>query len=266
MGIKKLLFSIICILGFCAAPAHAGPTITIRADNWGPFTGEPKSDRPGVMIDIAKRVFERKGYTIDYQLMPWSRVLKEVGDGVYDGAAGASPDDAPDFLYTKDPQGMWTVACMMKNEKAELDITNLNSLNDLKVGAMLGYVYGATAKGEDIDAYVTAHKDKNVLQLSGDFPLKTAIGMLQRGRLDVVLETPEVFYASIDEMKLDRADFKVAARFRPLSPVWIGFSPKKKESKQYKEILEEGMKWLRESGEFKKILDKYGMTPWEVPK
>lgn len=264
LPLRLCSFSIFAALTLAATtlPALSEPVVTIRADQWAPFSGEPDSDRPGIMIDIAKKVFERKGVKVDYKLMPWSRVLKEVGEGVYDGAAGASLDDAPDFLYTKEPQGMWTVACIVRGDDTTFSFKDLKGLDKLQLGAMLGYVYGKTASGEDIDKYIESHKGKNVQQLSGDFPLKTAIEMLQRGRLNVVLETPEVFFDAVDTLKLPRSQFKIGAEVRPRSPVYIGFSPKKEGAKEYVKMLDEGMTWLKESGELSKILAKYQVQDW----
>jgi polar amino acid transport system substrate-binding protein len=53
-------------------------TISIRADYWYPMNGDPNSDKPGYMIDLAKAIFEPQGIAVDYQLMPWSRAIQET--------------------------------------------------------------------------------------------------------------------------------------------------------------------------------------------
>ena len=47
------------------------------------------------------------------------------------------------------------------------------------------------------------------------------------------------------------------------SEVFIAFSPAKKESAEYAKILTDGLKKLRETGELKKILAKYGLEDWK---
>ena len=37
-------------------------TITLRADEWSPFNGDPASDRPGYLIEIANRIFSKAGH------------------------------------------------------------------------------------------------------------------------------------------------------------------------------------------------------------
>ena len=46
--------------------------------------------------------------------------------------------------------------------------------------------------------------------------------------------------------------------------VYIAFSPAKKTSAQLAEILTKGIKDLRDSGEFKKVMEKYGIK--DIPK
>ena len=48
-------------------PGAAADTISIRGDMWCPVNCDPKAERPGYMIEIAREVFEPKGHKIDYQ-------------------------------------------------------------------------------------------------------------------------------------------------------------------------------------------------------
>ena len=241
----------------------ASKIVTLRADQWSPFSGDPKSDSPGFMIEIAEKIFAKNGLKVQYELMPWTRVLKEVKAGHFDAAVGASPEDAPDFIYSKEPQGKWTVACIVLSSNPWQYGGSIESLAKVRAASSLGYVYGEDSAGNDIDKYIESNKGKSVEVLSGDFPLQTAIGMLQKKRVDVILETPEVFFDAVKQLKLDPAEFRVAAELRPRTPVWVGFSPKLATSASYAQMMQEGMIEMRKSGELKKILDKYGVEDWQ---
>ena len=82
-----------------AATCLAGDTITLRADIWDPYNGDPASDQPGFVIEVAKAVFEKAGYTVDYQVEGWSwdRSVEEAKKGNIDGIVGAAKSEAPDF-------------------------------------------------------------------------------------------------------------------------------------------------------------------------
>ena len=261
-----LLFTNLCVFE-PQANAETKPSpqkmVTLRADQWSPFSGDPKSDAPGFMVEIAQKIFARNGLQVQYELMPWTRVLKEVEAGNFDAAVGASPEDAPDFIYSKEPQGKWTVACIALKSNSWQYGGSIESLAKIRAAASLGYVYGKDSAGNDIDEYIEKNKGKSVEVLSGDFPLQAAIGMLQKKRVDVVLETPEVFFDAIKQLKLDPAEFRIVAEVRPRTPVWVGFSPKLQSSPAYAQMMQDGMIELRKSGELKQILDKYGVTDWQ---
>ncbi|MTI42815.1 polar amino acid transport system substrate-binding protein [Roseibium hamelinense] len=86
--------------GFMAAatPSQAAD-IVIAADPWCPFNCEPGSDRPGVMVEIAREVFEPLGHTVTYETVNWSRALVETREGKYDAVFGATRGDAEDFVF-----------------------------------------------------------------------------------------------------------------------------------------------------------------------
>lgn len=263
---NSLLFAALLVLPQLALSENkplTEKTVTLRADQWAPFSGDPKSDAPGFMVEIAEKIFAKHGLKVEYELMPWTRVLKEVEAGHFDAAVGASPEDAPNFIYSQEPQGKWTVACIVLASNPWQYGGTIDSLSNVTAAASLGYVYGADSAGNDIDKYIEKNKGKSVEVLSGDFPLQSAIGMLRKKRVDVVLETPEVFFDAVKQLKLDPAEFRVAAEVRPRTPVWVGFSPNLPTSAQYAKMMQDGMIELRKSGELKKILDKYGIQDWQ---
>jgi polar amino acid transport system substrate-binding protein len=91
----------------CVAVLSAADTVTLRADAYLPFSGDPKAAKPGSIIEIAKRVFEKAGYTVDFQNMPWTRTLDEVRAGKIDGAVGAMAAEVPDLSLPAEAQGFW---------------------------------------------------------------------------------------------------------------------------------------------------------------
>lgn len=74
-------------------------TITIRADEWYSMNGDPESDKPEYMIELAKAIFEPHGYEVDYQFMTWKKSLASVNGGFKDCVVGAVKDEAPGLLY-----------------------------------------------------------------------------------------------------------------------------------------------------------------------
>ncbi len=94
-----------------AAPAQ---TISIRSDEWCPFICDPKSDKPGIMIEIARKAFPAPDYTLDVQFLEWSKALDETRDGKFTMVAGAYKTDAPDFIFPTEGQVLTAIASIQK--------------------------------------------------------------------------------------------------------------------------------------------------------
>ena len=94
------------------APTRAQTTVlTLAGDDWCPYVCGQSGERPGILVEIARKAFEGKGVTIDYKTMPWARALKDTRSGQYAAALGAMHDDAVDLIYPDTPQAQSVVTC-----------------------------------------------------------------------------------------------------------------------------------------------------------
>ncbi|MGK5093936.1 hypothetical protein WDW89_18225 [Deltaproteobacteria bacterium TL4] len=82
-------------------PVHEGvmkKILSVRADFWPPFNGDPKASRPGYMIEVLKAIFEPQGYVVDYQILSWDQALESVRKGEFDLGRPNQFDFFPHFL------------------------------------------------------------------------------------------------------------------------------------------------------------------------
>lgn len=250
---KKMLATAFVVTGMVGMAA-AAETVTLAADSWAPFSGEP-GDRPGSMVEITTAIFEKAGYKVEYSLQPWKRVLTDVAKGALDGAVGAS--DADGLHVPTEAAGMCGTAVFVRKDSA-WRYTGIESLAPLTVGAAEAYTYG-----EPIDSYIAKVKGSDKLQLAGgDAPLATNIKKLAAGRLDAVLETPEVFWSCLKDMGLKGEDFIQAGMVIEPGPFYSAFTPNERGRKLAK-IFDDGMAELRKSGDLAKILARYDMKDWK---
>jgi len=227
--------------------------LVIAADPWCPFNCEPGSDRPGVMVEIAREVFEPLGYTVTYETINWSRALVETREGKFDAVFGATPGDAEDFVFPESAQSVSGNAYFVRADD-DWTYAKPEDLSGKTIGLIRDYAYG-----DEIQANIDAHAQAEYA--GGEDPLTTNIKKLLAGRIDIVLEDASVFMYAANE--LGAGDKVRLVHSDDSGPIYIALSPAKDHSKELAGHLDTGMAELRDSGKLNEILAKYGLKDWE---
>lgn len=251
--IKKIL-SLLILIFSTQLSAHV---ISIRTDIWCPYACDPKAEQQGFMIDIAREIFKKNGYSIDYQVMNWARAIEEVKIGKYDALIGADNTSAQGFEFPVTPIAQnanyfWT----LKND--DWFFHEESYLKEKKIGIVNGYSYGSFH--DDL----IKKKHPAYLNVTGYMPLKRMIQMVESKRLDGFVENPHVLYQYLKDLKKSPELFRMASVDITDHPdLFIAFSPAKAKSREYAKMMDEGMVELRRTGRLKVILDRYGMSDWK---
>jgi polar amino acid transport system substrate-binding protein len=135
-------------------------------------------------------------------------------------------------------------------------------LNEVNLAIISDYSYS-----EALDAYIRKNKSdsKKITVLTGDTALDQGIRMLEKGRVDVVIEDESVYAGKLALMKIDPATFPQVGADSKGDMIYVAFSPhesKKATSAQHAAQWDDGIKKLRASGELAKVLTKYGLKDW----
>lgn len=232
-------------------------SLTLVADPWCPYNCQPGSERPGFMVEIAQRVFATEGIAVRYRTLPWLRALQETERGRFDAAIGASRVEAPTLVFPELEQGQMSNA-FWATPKTSWVYQGVASLARVRLAAIAGYGYGP-----EVSAYLE-QPEGEVTLLYGSTPLTNGLQMLDRGRIDVLLEDEQVFrYRVVQQGRTQ--DFQLVGRVpldRRYSDVFIAFSPRLENAEHYARLLSEGTARLRASGELAEILARYGVRDW----
>lgn len=259
--IQRFSLIFILITGiFCVSiPNALADKIVLAADNWCPFNCEPKSEKPGYMVEVAQKVFSKAGHTLEYQIVPWERAVKDARNGKYTGVIGAYVDDAPDFIFPENELSINVDSFFVLKENSWL-YKDISSLSGISLGVIKGYAYG----NDELNNYIKKNgNDTKKIQLShGDSAQEMNIKKLAHSRMDAVVETPSVFWYTASQLKM-QDKFKNAGNISKPKKSFIAFSPANPKSKEYARILSNGIDNLRKTGELKLILKKYGLDDWK---
>jgi polar amino acid transport system substrate-binding protein len=240
------------------ASARAEKVVTIGADAWCPVNCDPASDgAEGLGIELARRIFEPRGYTVRYVIMPWARALAEARRGGIDAAVGANAGDDPTLVY---PQS--GIASVTDDIYAlpgrDIEFQGLESLKDLRLGVIRDYGYGEATR-----AFIRSQAGilDAVQEVSGDDALDRNIRKLLTGRIDALIESGIVM-----DYKILRSDLTGKIRkigTVPQGQVYLGFSPALATSSHLARLFDRGMEDLRRSGELDALRARYGLKPTE---
>lgn len=253
---------VICSLLYMLAatvPALSSETLQMAADSWCPYTCDPKSDRPGFLVEILRAALAPDDIAIDYKLMPWERALTETLLGRLDGVVGIDHSDSADpaVLFTTVPVGFAQEVIALRHDE-ENRYKSLEDLNNLSIGVVQGYHYTP-----EIDRWVQENKrlDRRVQIMHGENAVELNLQKLLVGRVDAVVEARSVL------------DYLLAAMPAETKPVFVtlehgtylyyGISTKRADRARIAGLIDSGVVRLRQSGELAVILRRYGLTDWD---
>jgi len=231
--------------------------LVIAADDWFPMNGNPNSEFPGYMIEIAKEIFSSKGITVKYELVPWERALNQTRKGLYNCVVGAYKKDAPDFIFPKHPWGYDKPTFFVPiNDPWQFD-GNIASLQSRKLGVIEGYSYT-----KEFDAYSHNNRGLRVQVATGDHALEINLRKLFAGRIDTILENEYVLNAKL-AAKDHPFPLKNAGYLSYAIPIYFACSPTLPSSQEYVQWADQQLPKLRKTGRLKRILSRYQLSDWQ---
>lgn len=252
----KALFSLIFLINlYVVSMSVKADKITIVADKWYPYNGTPNSTELGYGIDIVKSIFESAGHTIVYGVMPWHRAIIKTRNGKYNAVIGAFHEEVPDFIFPEEEFGVSEEAFFVK-KGSTWKYKNVRSLLSAQVGLIKDYSYAN-------ELNVLFKANKNIVQyVGGDKPLVLNIRKLLHGRIDVLVEDPNVLWQRAIKMGVAEKIVK-RGNIKEVDNLYIAFSPKNPKSKEYAQIFSNGIRKLKDSGKIDDILAKYKLSYWK---
>lgn len=230
--------------------------ITITADQWCPYNCEPGSDAPGYVVEIAERIYEAEGYTINYTNMPWSRALAAGAAGDVHGVIAVSfQPETEEMVLPEEPLTVYEIHAVTRADDT-WNYEGVDSLEGKTPAVVFGYNYG-----DEFTEWQEANEDKLVVN-RGDGALEQNFRMVQRGRADFAIDGLNVLRYSLNEAGMTD-DFRFAGVIGEAVPLYLGFSKKAGDADKLARMWTDGVREMRGNGELETILSKYGVGDWD---
>lgn len=238
-----------------AAETPGSPTLTVGGDVWCPVNCDSEDARPGIGIDLAKRVFEPLGYEIRYIVIPWSRALEEVRAGRIDAVVGASHNDDPLLIFPSHAIAMLHDDIFVT---ADSDITfkTMESLQGKRLGIIKDYGYS-----KPVQSFIDANRriPDAIQEVGGMQALEQNIRKLLAGRIDAVIENGPIMDYRLGRMGLSGALKPIGSI--PQGGLYLAFSPALEASKGRAAAYDKAVEALKQQGELEALYAPYGMKP-----
>lgn len=242
-----------------AADATVAPparTIVLAADKWCPVNCSATSGPPGYAVELARAAFALAGRELEYRVMPWERAVEAAREGRIDGIIGAVAESAPGFVYPKETIGHNTNVFFVRSDRT-WRYRGIHSLETVVVGMASQYKFG-----EPFDSYVARYGDdpRRITTIYSLEPVPQGMRLLQAGRIDAFLDDRMVVnWAMLRDPTL--AGARESGTLNDI-PLYIAFSPARKETRELADLFDERVRELRASGKLAPILARYGVSDW----
>lgn len=246
-GTVSIYASAILILLLCTSAACAGDAIRLTNGEWPPYFSQELKDG-GMGTALCTAAFALAGIKTEYTYTPWKRGFELARQGDYDGTLGwrSTPERKKDFLIS-DPLIFEDVVFFHK-KGCDFDWKTLDDIGNLTLGGTLGYAYIKMLAQ-------TVRRNGGKLELA---PTDTLNFMkLSEGRIDL-FPCAKLVGQHLLQMTLPPKS-GLAIRYHP-RPIMTGglhllISKKTTNAKELVTRFNQGLKRLRESGQYDRIMN-----------
>lgn len=213
--------------------------IKLATTNWCPYACENLNSSQGMVYEYVQYIGEQLGTRIEIVFLPWSRAVKSVESGVYDGLLSAIKTEAPSLKFTTTPTMEYQV-CFFNRMEDVSKYHGIDSLKSKRLGAIASYGYG-----EPIDSYIAETENtERVIKLTGSAGVSRLISLLNKKRIDLFVEDKNVLVWNIkNQSRFKRNQLKEAGCL-PKTPFFIAVNPKVTWSDSFIDALNTSLKLM----------------------
>ena len=233
---------------FCLATASATATeIHLISAAYPPYYG-PTLTNQGPITEIVVAAYQKVGYRVHTEYVPWARALNTAKAGKVDGLHGAwySTERAQAFVYSHQLPGNEIVLYKRKGSDPQT-FTSYNELRSYTIGVVRGY-----RNPPEFDA---AHMQTDVADTD-----KTNLKKLAAKRIDLVLiDRGTATHILTHELPKYRDRLEAVEPPVEVLPMYLIISKKTKDYQTKVDDFNKGLKLLKEEGSVEAIMKQHGM-------
>ena len=243
-SLKVLSLVSLLVSVFYMTQVSARDVVNLAIGDWPPYTSST-NPKNRLLEKIVEEAFKQQSLDVEYHYYPWKRSYRMVQKGEADGSFpwNTTEDRQNEFVIHKEP--------LIKDEGVYFHLKSTNfdwqTIDDLKqyrVGVTMGFKHIAIYEEEGIDAEAVQSELLNFKKLLS-------------GRIDVYRTSKTVGYAMIK--KHFTAEEVIHFTHHPKAieetNYYVLFSKQSPNAQKLADTLDEGLKAMRSSGEYQRLLE-----------
>jgi len=243
----KIIFHLLIVYIGALSAAHAEPTSTqvqlVAEGSWPPYSDV---NGQGLSTDLVSAAYRAVGMNVAVRVMPYARVEQNIQAGLADGGYNVTRQSSTEDLFLFGNEVLFTAPASFffkvgagANYKSYADLPN-----ETRVGLIIGFEYG--------DIYEEHAHRFNQYRVSKQSQL---IKMLRSGRIDTAIMFDKVAAYTLRELDIPVDSIEKSFQNHS-SDIYVAFSLQRTSSSHYAELLDEGLRLIRETGEYHMLAEK----------
>ncbi|WP_430461273.1 substrate-binding periplasmic protein [Thalassolituus sp. LLYu03] len=223
-------------------PASAATLNIAAEDAWPPFSDE---NGQGYSRELATAAFQLSGVTLNIQTVPYARALSMTLGGESQGCWNVTrqPSTEAQYVFGTTPLFKASASYYFKAGKEKNYPSPAAIPDGTRIAVINGYEYGDEFEH---------HKAR--FQLIPVSKQKQMLSLLLNERADMAIFFDRVFDYTLAHSPLSRSLFS-KGHVNHVSDIYIAFSAADPKSRDYARMLDDGLKILKENGEYERIMN-----------
>lgn len=224
--------------------------VQLVTESYIPYAFEENRVIKGLAVDVVSEAFKRQGYTVELQMLPWTRALQMVQDGDADGifCAFYSEERGEYLQYLDEPlayeaQFVYTP----KGSPVKFDGT-IESLKPYRIGMIQDYFFGAEFENA---------KKSGELKVEEVTDLPTDIQKLLEGRIDAMVDHHLSTLYYLKKMGVQDKVIEQPTPLREPEGLYLCFSKKRNVDPELIRKIDEELVKMKGDGSYKEIINRY---------
>lgn len=221
-------------------------TVQIATGDWQPYVDSSQPDF-GPMGNVIKLAFERAGYTVKFNVYPWTRNAQFVATGDQDAMMPYYCSEARSLRYLCSDPIVDGEQVFFYRRGLAFSWHNIKDLEPYTIGATLGYFYGQPFEMAEQSGSL---KVKRIAEDKGNLKL------LMHGRIDLYPQDRAVGYGMVRAV-LPKAQWgEITHDPHPLhsKALHLLFSRATGRGEELMRVFDRELASMRESGELEELL------------